>query len=159
MRNFAKVAPALWHRKDFRVLGDCARLLYIYAISSPHSNSCGCYELPMEYALADLKWSAARYQAAFEKLTAARFIEFDNSTSEIRIVDWLAINSPSNEKHKIGMARAIGEIKSEKFRQACAQALNEAWAGTIGSIAARNGMSRPTAQRTMPLAINGGRAR
>jgi hypothetical protein len=126
VRDFTKVPPAIWQDKRFAALGDCERLLYLYLLSSPHQNSCGCCYLPASYASADLNWPRAKFDKSRGKLQDAGLIHHDPNTDEIAITDWFAMNAPNNQSHRRGLEKMIEAIKSERLREMVNAALDQA---------------------------------
>lgn len=113
MRDFAKVSPAIWRSsKKFKGLsGDAPRLAYIYILTSPHSNSAGCYALPLLYGSADLSWSEEEFTAAIDELIRAELIEYDWSEEVVFICDWFKkANPPANAKHLLGIINQAWKV-------------------------------------------------
>jgi hypothetical protein len=54
MDRYSNVHTRMWYAKDFKELDDEEKLLFIYLITSPHSNSAGYYRLPLGYVSSDL---------------------------------------------------------------------------------------------------------
>jgi hypothetical protein len=116
VREFSKVAAAIWSSKRFRALTDNARLLLVYYLTSPHQNSAGCFALPDLYASCDINWPLERYLAARADLIGAGLVQFDEASGEILIVGWFRHCAPQNPSHRKSVILAIERISSEKLR-------------------------------------------
>lgn len=118
MREFSKVAPQLWSKRQFKSLSTEGKLAMLYFLTCRHQTSAGCCHLPDGYAAADLAWPEADYVKTRKEVEAAGFILFDEDTSEIFVVGWFANNPVTNEKHKMGCRRIIESVESDKIAEA-----------------------------------------
>ncbi len=124
MREFTKVSPALWQSKRFNGLpSDNGRLLYLYLITCPHQNICGCFWLPDGYACNDLRWDVEQYQKTRSELSDAGLISFDTDGEFVLIERWFQHNPPMNNSHQIGIERQIERIPSDEMQESCLDAL------------------------------------
>jgi len=118
MRDFSKVSPQLWGKRQFKALSTEGKLAMLYFLTCRHQTSAGCYELPDGYASSDLGWDAAVYTTARREVEEAGLIIFDDETSEIYIAGWYAENPVTNDKHYLGCQRIIGFLNSAKIQSA-----------------------------------------
>lgn len=117
MRDFSKVAPNVWKSRKFWALpDDSARLAYLYILTNPHANSAGCYDLPILYACADLRWLPQAYKEAIASLCDAGLIDFDHVENTVRIVNWMAFNEPTNPKHALGMLVQLSQASADHLK-------------------------------------------
>lgn len=124
MRDFVKVSQTVWKSKKFRALpNDDGRYLYLYILTCPHSNSPGCFDLPMSYASGDLRWENDRIKAALDSLCEAALIRFDSEENTVLIENWFEFNSPANPKHAVGMLSQLKQASSDELRLACGKAV------------------------------------
>jgi hypothetical protein len=106
----------VWHDQKFLALSDDAKLLFLYIISSPHSNSIGLYRLPKQYIECDLGWDNIRLAIPFGILLAERFILYHDSTQIVFVRNHLKYNPVQNEKHSkacVNIVNALPAIPSE----------------------------------------------
>ena len=66
--RYIKVVTKIWTDEKVRKLSDQGQKLFIYILTSPHSNMAGYYRLPKPYIHYDLKWSAKQLDKPFNKL-------------------------------------------------------------------------------------------
>jgi hypothetical protein len=106
-RDFGPVHTSLWASKRFWSMpSDASRLFYLYLLSSPHSNSIGCYRLPRGYIAADLKWSDNDISEAIQECSDSLLIAFEEREEVVFITQFLAKNPTTNKNHAIGAVRA-----------------------------------------------------
>lgn len=77
MSRYTTVESIIWHDEKFRSLPEDARMLFLYLLTSPHSNMLGIFYLPKLYACSDLQWDPERYQRGIDTLCHTLLIEVD----------------------------------------------------------------------------------
>lgn len=109
MRDFAKINPSLWASKKFQSLDDTCRLFYVYCLTSPSSNSCGCYRLPFGYISSDIGADLDSIKYRIDTVSDTGLIRYDFTESVIYIQRWYDFNPPNNPKHCL---KIIGELSN-----------------------------------------------
>ena len=66
-RSFGAVPCRLWRGQAFKRLSQPAKLLYLYLITSEHSNASGLFRLPVAYAAADTGMIADEIEQAHDE--------------------------------------------------------------------------------------------
>jgi hypothetical protein len=107
VNRYTRIATQFWN--DLK-LNNNERLLFFYAVTSPHSNSIGFYVLPKLYIMHDLEWSRQRLARPFSKLLGMGLIKYCDKTSTILIPDFLKHNSIQNENQAIAAVKAFKKI-------------------------------------------------
>lgn len=125
MRDFSMISPLVWRSQRFMCLSDTSKLMFLYAITSPHVNSTGCYTLHDGYACADLGWQPEDYRQARDEVIQAGMIDFDETTNEVLIDRWFKHNAPSNDKHAKGTSRFLAKISSIRLREIAMKEFND----------------------------------
>lgn len=117
-RDFSKVSLNLWSSQKFEAIrdSDALRLLYLYILTSPHSNSAGCYNLKYGYGSSDLHWDVEAYRKAIDSLCDTGLIDFDKDDQTVLIANWVAFNEPTNAKHALGMLKDLERAKSVNLK-------------------------------------------
>ena len=95
--RYQKIHAQIWHDEKFVGLSCDAKLLFLYLLTSPHSNSLGIYVLPLQYAIADIGWNEKRLQKPFRELLGIGFILYDERVKLLCIKNHLKHNSIENE--------------------------------------------------------------
>ena len=96
MPGYTKVPRNLWDNERFRGLPEDSRNLYLYLLTSPHSNSIGYFRIDDAYISADLQWDRPRLDAAWPPLLEAGFAMRDARARLVFLVDALRENQPES---------------------------------------------------------------
>jgi len=129
MRDYGKINTTLWQSKRFISLSDDkAKLFYLYLHTSTHTNSIGCYRLPIGYAMADLGWTETEVLKAIDSLCKALLIEWNEDENILKIAKFLEKSPTTNKKHAIGAvklalalpdcdlkASVVKDLKADKY--------------------------------------------
>ena len=94
------------------------KYFYIYLLTNPQTNICGCYEI---------SYSQVTRQTGYNKDTVLRLLErfekvhnvirFDLNTKEILILHWYKYNWSKSEKVLSGVRNVAKYIKNESFKK------------------------------------------
>lgn len=157
MRKYGKVEPAFWPWANRKSLSDGGRLLALYLLTSPHSNSVGCYYLPDGYLMADLGWDAETITERFKELSRNRFAYRCETTSFVLIRDLLNHDPPANNNVGKNMASIIEEIPRDfqywtEFKDILKRFANRFPNGFVDGLP--NGMPNPEPNLTEPEPTN-----
>lgn len=122
MRGFSKVYSNLWGSSKFNALTDNqAKLAYLYLLTSPHSNSSGCFDIKLGYAMADLNFSEHEYRMSIDSLAIAGLIEVENGYATTLITNWVEFNEPMNAKHALSVLTHLNAAASITLKTKRAQ--------------------------------------
>jgi uncharacterized phage protein (TIGR02220 family) len=119
MAIYRNVQLAFW--TDSKVEDDFTpedKYFYMYLLTNPQTNICGCYEvnfLQMARHTGYSKDTIVRLLERFDKVHGV--IKYDSNTKEILILRWYKYNWNKSEKVLAGVLSAAKRIKSEKFRK------------------------------------------
>jgi len=123
MRGFSKINPSVWGSKRFESLTDDAKLFYLYCLTSPQSNSVGCYRNPVGYMMVDLNWNEARIKTCLKKVSDTLLIQYHEEESVVLIDRWFEYNPASNPKHALKLVQDVEAIPYPNFAAISARAL------------------------------------
>ena len=93
------------------------KYFYLYLLTNPQTNLCGCYEISYKSMSEDTgynKDTCLRLLKRFDEVH--NVIKFNESTKEILILNWYKYNWSSSAKTITGVMSAAKYIKCEKFR-------------------------------------------
>ena len=110
MSRYVRVATRFWNDEKAVCLSEQAKYLFLYIMTSPHSNMIGYYVLPKLYIMHDLQWSDKRLGKPFEELLQEGFIMYCEQTSVVFIPNFLKYNPIQNQNQAKGGVKAIKEI-------------------------------------------------
>lgn len=94
------------------------KFFYMYLLTNPNTNLCGCYEVSYRGMTEDTgynKDTVIRLIERFEK--QHKVIEFDKETKEILILNWYRYNWSRSDKTVSGVRSVAERIKSKHFRE------------------------------------------
>ena len=100
----------MWSDQRFICLSDKAKLVYMYAVLSPHSNRLGLYYLPKEYIVADLNLPPDCVERAFQEVLRSGLIRYDQQTSVILVPEYIFWDPLENPKQVKGAVKALDAV-------------------------------------------------
>ena len=113
--RYSKVFVKIWHSKDFRMLSEEGKMLFLYLLTSPHRNMGGFYYLPLPYLCFDVGLDEKRVIKAFEELTDKDMALYDYDTQVVLIKKWFCYNPIENENQAKGLNKQLAEIPKSKL--------------------------------------------
>ena len=113
MSRYTTVESIIWHDEKFRSLPEDARTLFLYLLTSPHSNMLGIFYLPKLYACSDLQWEPERYQRGIDTLCDTLLIEVDKDI--IWVKNYLKHNPIKGPKQITGAANRLMTLPDTKL--------------------------------------------
>lgn len=128
MAIYRAVRTEFW--SDSRVSEDFTkddRLFMLYALTSPHSKLCGCYEVSLTQICQETGLSRSELDEVIDRLqNTYRMIVYDKSTRELFIRNWYKYNIENQQSPKlfVGIRKEILKIKSDSFRQTLTDIFN-----------------------------------
>lgn len=118
MAIYRNVHITFW--TDSKVVDDFTpedRYFYIYLLTNPHTNLCGCYEISLKQMSDELgynKESIIKLIDRFNKIH--KMIDYDNNTKELIVYNWHKYNWTKSPKFEKALEKEIQKVKSPKFR-------------------------------------------
>lgn len=118
MSIYRSVALAFW--TDTKVCDDFTpedRYMYLYILTNPHTNLCGCYEVSMKQIANETGYNTETCVKLLKRLDAVHgVIRYSSRTRELLILNWYRYNWSSSGKLDKPILAGINEIKCESFR-------------------------------------------
>lgn len=119
MAIYRNVQLSFW--TDNKVLDDFTpedKYFYLYLLTNPHTNICGCYEISYRSMSDDTGYNretVARLLERFDKVHGV--IKFSPSTKEVLILNWYKYNWSKSDKVLTGVCNVAKYIKNESFKK------------------------------------------
>ncbi|PGH58024.1 hypothetical protein CRT60_08685 [Azospirillum palustre] len=110
MRTYGKVYMAFWTDEKTGSLPGDAQRVALYLLTGPHSNSIGCFRLPLPYITSDLRLTEDEAKAALATLENIGFIVRCPSSGWTLIVNYLRHNAPENSRVGKNMMDLIAAV-------------------------------------------------
>ncbi len=100
------------------------KYFYLYLLTNPHTNLCGCYEISMRQMVRETGYNEDTVKRLINRMeTVHGVIQYDPQTKEIYIPRWGKYNWCNSQKTKDGAVKSMEFIKSEKFKKALSDTL------------------------------------
>jgi len=117
MYRYQKIESKIWHDEKFKTLSDDGKVLFLYFLTSPHSNILGIYVLPKEYIIADLKWSSKRLSKPFTELLKTELCFYENDTELLLVTNHLKHNPIENPNQAKSAEKALSDLPKSSLLQ------------------------------------------
>ena len=115
--RYIRIATKFWQDEKARRLSDDAKLLYLYVLTSPHSNMAGYYVLPKPYVVYDLQWLPERLDKAFNELLRMGIIKYCEQNDVVFIPNFFKYNPIQNRNQAVGVARRVSELPANTLQK------------------------------------------
>ena len=100
------------------------KYFYLYLLTNPHTNLCGCYEISMRQMVRETGYNEDTVKRLINRMEIVHgVIQYDPQTKEIYIPRWGKYNWCNSQKTKDGAVKSMEFIKSEKFKKALSDTL------------------------------------
>ncbi len=123
--RYQKIEVVIWNDEKFINLSQEARYLFLYILTSPHSNALGIYVLPKAYICEDLKWSAKQLGKPFSELLSKEIILYDETTRLVFIKNHLRHNPLENENQTKAAIKIIKELPKSPLIKGLSEGLGK----------------------------------
>lgn len=110
MQRYAKVSIKFWTDEKILSLSEKTKLLALYLLTSPHSNSLGLYYLPLQYVSADLGFGVKEVMEGIKELEKIQFCIYDENTRVVFLPNFLTYNSFQNVNQVKGAVAKLSEL-------------------------------------------------
>ena len=98
------------------------KYFYLYLLTNPHTNICGCYEISMKQMVRETGYNEDTVKRLLNRMEYTHnVIQYDASTKEVFIPRWGKYNWFNSKDTMAGVAKVVSCIKSERFRKAIIQ--------------------------------------
>jgi hypothetical protein len=152
MRSFGQVPIKVWRDRRFRFLSDDAKLAFLSLWCGPHSTSAGVMRLEDGYAALDLGCPLDKWQAVRREVEHAGLIKCNETTEEVLIYDFFAVNRPTNERARNAIANQIEAIECEHLASEAKAAFQKVLPVTKPAGRPVNNLETPYLSRTRSAA-------
>lgn len=108
--RYIRIASKVWQDDKFRTISDEAKLLYLYILTSQHSNMIGYYLLPKPYVAYDLKWLPEQLDKRFTELLQIGLVKYCDKGDVVLIPNFLKYNTIQNPNQAKGAVNRLKEV-------------------------------------------------
>ena len=118
MAIYRNVQMSFW--TDTKITDDFTpeeKLVYLYLITNPHTNLCGCYEISYRQMSNEIGMSIIKTKTLIGKLkNNHKVIDYSEDTKEVLLCNWNKYNWTASEKFRKPLLKEINEVKNDGFR-------------------------------------------
>ena len=118
MAIYRNVQMAFW--SDTKIADDFTakeKYLYLYLLTNPHSNLCGCYEISISQIALETAIEKKEIPELISRLQDVhKVILFSKDTKEVLLLNYHKYNWTSSEKFRKPLEKEIDNVKNERFK-------------------------------------------
>ena len=126
MARYRNVSTSFWG--DNKIVDDFTpedKYIYLYCMTNPHTNLCGCYEISMKQIAYETGYNTDSVERLLKRLDRTHeVIRYSASTKELLIINWDKYNWSRSEKLDKPLLSEISAIKCDEFRRFLAEKYN-----------------------------------
>ena len=114
---------------DSKVVDDFTpedKYIYLYCMTNPHTNLCGCYEVSIKDIAHETGYNSDSVERLLKRLDKSHnVIRYSADTKELLLLNWYRYNWTLSEKLNKPLLEAIRSVKCDRFRAYLADRYNE----------------------------------
>ena len=118
MAIYRNVQMAFW--TDTKISDDYTpedRYFYLYLLTNPHTNLCGCYEISVKQMADETGYSKETIEKLIKRFEEVhKTIVYSKSSKEVLLINWSKYNWTSSEKFRKPLLKEIEHVKSIEFK-------------------------------------------
>ena len=127
MANYRNISMNFW--TDSKVVDDFTpedKYIYLYVMTNPHTNLCGCYEISIRQIANETGYNTDSVERLLKRLDHPHdVIRYYAPTKELLVLNWYRYNWTASEKINKPLLAEIQKVKCDSFRQYLADRYNE----------------------------------
>lgn len=93
------------------------KLMYLYFLTNPHTNLCGCYEISSRQIAFEIGYKRDQVEKLIQSLQEKRVIVYSTDSRELLLVNWHKYNWTSSEKLRKPLREEVKKVKKPEFRK------------------------------------------
>lgn len=126
MAEYRVVHMTFWN--DTKIQDDLSpedKYFYLYLLTNPYTNLCGCYELSLNKAAIELGYNKETVIKLINRFKDDyKLICYSEDTKELLIINWAKNNWSASPKYITALEKSINTVKEAKFAAFLTQNLN-----------------------------------
>ena len=119
MALYRNIHLSFW--QDTKVTDDFTpedRYFYLYLLTNPHTNLCGCYEISIKQMANEMGYDMKKVGKLINRFSFEHnLIRYSQTERELLIFHWPKYNWTSSEKFRKPLLQEIQSIKTDNFRE------------------------------------------
>ena len=113
------ISTSFWD--DSKVVDDFTpedKYIYLYCMTNPHTNLCGCYEVSVKQIASETGYNEDTVKRLLMRLDREHnVIRYSSTTKEMLMLNWFRYNWSTSEKLNKPLLAEIRAIKDDGFRE------------------------------------------
>ena len=113
------ISTSFWD--DSKVVDDFTpedKYIYLYCMTNPHTNLCGCYEVSVKQIASETGYNEDTVKRLLMRLDREHnVIRYSSTTKELLMLNWFRYNWSTSEKLNKPLLAEIRAIKDDGFRE------------------------------------------
>ena len=94
------------------------KYFYLYLLTNPHTNICGCYEISNKQMSRETGYNEDTIKRLIERFEKVHdVIRYNPDTKEMLILNWHKYNWTKSEKLKTAVEKVVGHIKCQEYAE------------------------------------------
>ncbi len=94
------------------------KYFYLYLLTNPHTNLCGCYEVGFNSFTSETGYNRDTIERLIDRFENVHHVlMYDKATKEIMVLNWFKYNWTSSEKLEKPLIAEISRVKSTKLKE------------------------------------------
>lgn len=126
MSQYRNVSMSFW--TDSKVVDDFTpedKYMYLYVLTNPHTNLCGCYEISIRQIANETGYNTDSVERLLKRLDQTHnVLRYYAPTKELLILNWYRFNWTQSDKLNKPLLAEIQKVKSQGFREYLAELYN-----------------------------------
>jgi len=119
MAMYRNISMSFW--TDSNVVDDYIpedRYFYLYLMTNPHTNLCGCYEISIKQMADELGYSKETVEKLLIRFSEVhKTVCYQKDTKELLLINWSKYNWTASEKFRKPLGKEISNVKDDGFRR------------------------------------------
>ncbi len=119
MAIYRNIQMSFW--TDSKIVDDYTpedRYFYLYLMTNPHTNLCGCYEVSIKQVADETGYSKETVEKLFRRMAEThKSVFYSKETKEVLLVNWGKYNWTKSEKFRKPLGKEIESVKNAGFRE------------------------------------------
>lgn len=124
MATYRNIQMSFWTDSKIGDFSPDEKLMYLYLMTNPHTNLCGCYEITVRQIAFETGYTTEKAAELLKRLEEHGVIDYCNETHEVMIVNWYKYNWTTSEKLRKALEFSISKIMYEPFRKYASDLFN-----------------------------------
>lgn len=117
MAIYRNVHMAFWTDAKIADYTPEQKLLFLYLLTNPHTNLCGCYEIAIKQIAFETGYTPAKVETLIDELQQKQVVYYNRDTNEMLVTNWGRYNWTTSDKFIKAIQAEFERVKHQPFRE------------------------------------------